>query len=140
MELPNNHYKDCAVEPIKVIKAMLTHEQFLGFLLGNVFKYRMRAGHKTEGDIEKALQYEDWYKEEKDVAPQKVLKNVTIRALAQTYGEDLSHVCAAAFVRKYFKPEIDFCERSGMTCIGIECPYLDLSVEQLVHKLGTSGN
>lgn len=65
MDTPNNHYRDCVIEPIKVIKAMLTHEQYLGYLLGNVIKYRFRNGHKTDGDLEKAMQYETWYKEER---------------------------------------------------------------------------
>lgn len=59
----NEHYKQCVIEPIVVIKSILTEEEYRGFLLGNVLKYRLRAGHKDEGDIDKALQYEQWYKE-----------------------------------------------------------------------------
>ena len=129
MELPNNHYKDCVVEPIKVIKAMLTHEQFLGFLLGNVFKYRMRAGHKTEGDLDKALQYEDWYKEEKDAEPK------TIRDLALANNKNLADLCAATYIRDNYKPELANCP-SETDCYNDVCPYLKLSIEQLVEKLG----
>ena len=61
---PKNHYGNCIFEPIDVIEKMLTPEQFDGFLLGNSFKYRLRAGYKDDPmkDITKALQYESWYK------------------------------------------------------------------------------
>ena len=63
LEMPDNHYKDCILEPIEVMRKILTEEQFNGFLLGNIIKYRFRAGHKTDGDLAKAMQYETWYKE-----------------------------------------------------------------------------
>lgn len=63
---PDNHYKNCVIEPIEVIEKSLTPEEFRGFLLGSVLKYRLRAGHKTEGDIEKAMQYEEWIKQLND--------------------------------------------------------------------------
>lgn len=59
------HYNSCAIEPIRAMQSLLTPEQFTGFLLGNVLKYRLRAGHKGDAkkDIEKALRYEQWLKE-----------------------------------------------------------------------------
>ena len=43
----------------------LTKEQFEGFLLGNIIKYRVRAGHKDDAkkDIDKAMRYEQWLRE-----------------------------------------------------------------------------
>lgn len=63
MDKPNNHYKNCVIEPIDVIKKVLSRKEYEGFLLGNVLKYRLRAGHKTEGDLEKAMRYEEWLRE-----------------------------------------------------------------------------
>lgn len=59
------HYKACIVEPILVMCATFTSEQFKGFLRGNALKYRLRAGHKEDvkADIDKALRYEHWLKE-----------------------------------------------------------------------------
>ena len=47
-------------ECIDVIKAMLTGEEFAGFLKGNIIKYRFRSDRKNgEEDIRKAEWYED---------------------------------------------------------------------------------
>lgn len=40
------HYKVGGIETIDFIKAKLTPEEYRGYLLGNVFKYASRAGHK----------------------------------------------------------------------------------------------
>ena len=40
------HYKVGGIETIDFIKAKLTPQEFRGYLLGNVFKYASRAGHK----------------------------------------------------------------------------------------------
>lgn len=57
------HYKKAAMQPIEVMQTLLSPEQFEGFLLGNVIKYRMRAQFKGQevSDHEKALQYAYWY-------------------------------------------------------------------------------
>lgn len=59
-----NHYKKAAMQPIEVMQTLMNHEQFLGFLMGNVIKYRMRAKYKgtTEQDRGKAKQYMYWYR------------------------------------------------------------------------------
>lgn len=55
------HYKDCVMEPIEVMQSVLSYPEFLGFLKGNIIKYRMRAQHKgKEEDIGKSLQYSYW--------------------------------------------------------------------------------
>lgn len=52
----NNPY-----EVIKVLKAWMTPEQYMGFLIGNVFKYLARAEHKSPAnpveDVKKASFY-----------------------------------------------------------------------------------
>ena len=57
------HYKKAAMQPVEVMQTLLTPEQFEGFLLGNVIKYRMRAPYKgqCESDLGKARQYAYWY-------------------------------------------------------------------------------
>ena len=61
------HYKVCeGLEVVDMIRAVLTPEQFSGYCLGNVIKYRMRAGKKTMSpmeDLGKAHVYETWLKE-----------------------------------------------------------------------------
>lgn len=47
------------VESIDIIASSMTYEQFKGFCLGNIIKYRMRAGNKDElnQDINKSNFY-----------------------------------------------------------------------------------
>lgn len=51
------------VESIDIIASYMTIEQFKGFCLGNIIKYRMRAGNKDElnQDINKANFYVDLF-------------------------------------------------------------------------------
>lgn len=52
------------VESIQVIARTMTVAEFKGFCLGNVLKYRLRAGKKSElATIEKDLAKADFYKE-----------------------------------------------------------------------------
>lgn len=52
-------------EAIEMICEILTEEEYIGYLKGNVLKYRLRAGKKdaAEADIAKALKYEQWLRE-----------------------------------------------------------------------------
>lgn len=54
------HYDAGGIETIKIIKAKLTPEQYLGYLLGNIIKYSCRANWKgdMQRDIEKAGLYQ----------------------------------------------------------------------------------
>lgn len=56
------HYKESAMEAIEVMQALMTYEQFEGFLMGNIIKYKMRAKYKGnyEEDMIKANQYAYW--------------------------------------------------------------------------------
>lgn len=60
------HYKG-AVEPLEVMSKLLTKEEFIGFLKGNMIKYSYRAGRKEgesgEKDRTKFLVYSDWLHE-----------------------------------------------------------------------------
>lgn len=60
-EVRPDYYKVAGMEAIDVIRASLTDEEFVGFVKGNVLKYRLRAGKKTDDpteDIRKAETYE----------------------------------------------------------------------------------
>lgn len=51
------HYKEMGVEPWTVMRAVLTHEEFVGFLKGNIIKYGMRQGKKDSHDADKCRHY-----------------------------------------------------------------------------------
>lgn len=49
-QVSGNHYKDMPIQPWTLMEAVLTHEEFRGFLKGNIIKYSMRAGRKDGSD------------------------------------------------------------------------------------------
>jgi hypothetical protein len=51
------HYKDMTIQPWAVMEAVLTHEEFVGFLKGNIIKYSLRQGKKDSPDADKAKHY-----------------------------------------------------------------------------------
>ena len=54
------HYNKGDIECIDAIEAMLTHEEFVGYLRGNSLKYRWRFRYKNGvQDLEKAEWYEN---------------------------------------------------------------------------------
>lgn len=57
-----SYYKDMVHEPIEVMKERMTHEQFEGFLWGNIIKYALRYSRKEEKKktAEKILEYASW--------------------------------------------------------------------------------
>ena len=60
-DLVNNppHYNKGEIECIDAIEAMLTHEEYVGYLRGNSLKYRWRFRYKNGiQDLEKAKWYE----------------------------------------------------------------------------------
>jgi hypothetical protein len=61
---PNHYGGDTVYETIKVLKAWLTHEEYVGFLKGNVIKYLSRATRKHDHNenVAKAT----WYQNELD--------------------------------------------------------------------------
>lgn len=55
-----SHYAGSAIECIDAMEAMMTHEQFIGYLRGNLFKYQWRYEKKNGiEDLKKA----QWYLE-----------------------------------------------------------------------------
>jgi hypothetical protein len=50
LQISGNHYKDMAIQPWELMQAVLTHEEFAGFLKGNIIKYSLRAGRKDGSD------------------------------------------------------------------------------------------
>ena len=55
----NKHYKDCLIELFYLMENVLTVEEFIGFIKGNLIKYAMRAPFKGDAkkDIEKYKYY-----------------------------------------------------------------------------------
>lgn len=56
------HYTVGGFEAIDVVRAKLTHEEFVGFCKGNVLKYLMRANYKEHHD--KDIGKAEWYMKE----------------------------------------------------------------------------
>jgi hypothetical protein len=61
-----SHYKDMGVQPWTVMEALLTREEFIGYLKGNLIKYGMRQGKKDSPDAEKWHHYNMKLKEIQD--------------------------------------------------------------------------
>ncbi|CAN7188223.1 DUF3310 domain-containing protein [Acidovorax sp. LjRoot117] len=58
-QVGGSHYKDMPLQPWDVMEAVLTPEEFRGYLKGNVIKYGMRAGRKDgTDDAGKAQHYQ----------------------------------------------------------------------------------
>lgn len=57
LQIGGQHYKDMGVQPWAVMEAVLTPEEFIGFLKGNCIKYGMRAGKKDSDDAGKFRHY-----------------------------------------------------------------------------------
>lgn len=58
IQVGGQHYKTMPVQPWDVMESVLTPEEFMGFLKGNVIKYSMRAGRKEgSDDANKARHY-----------------------------------------------------------------------------------
>ena len=61
----DKHYRNAVVEPILVMQALFSRDEFIGFLKGNILKYRLRAGHKggeieMKCELDKIHVYEMW--------------------------------------------------------------------------------
>ena len=63
-QVGGSHYKDMPVQPWTVMEAVLTRDEFVGFLKGNIIKYSMRQGRKDgSDDANKALHYAEKLKQ-----------------------------------------------------------------------------
>lgn len=58
-QVGGSHYKNMPIQPWDVMQAVMSKEEFVGFLKGNIIKYSMRAGQKAgaSDDGEKAMHY-----------------------------------------------------------------------------------
>ena len=54
-----SHYKTGKIECIEAMEAMLTDEEFIGYLRGNAFKYLWR--YRSKGKAYEDLQKAQWY-------------------------------------------------------------------------------
>jgi hypothetical protein len=50
MQVSGSHYKDMPIQPWHIMEAVMTPEEFIGFLKGNIIKYSLRAGRKDGSD------------------------------------------------------------------------------------------
>lgn len=57
IQVGGSHYKEMSVQPWHVMEAVLTREEFIGFLKGNLIKYAMRQGKKDSNDAGKWEHY-----------------------------------------------------------------------------------
>lgn len=48
-----SHYKELAIEPLEVMRGMMTKVEYKGFLKGNIIKYSIRQGNKKGESAEK---------------------------------------------------------------------------------------
>ena len=57
-QVGGDHYHQIGIQPWAVMESVLSREEFIGYLKGNIIKYGMRAGRK-EGtdDAAKAWHY-----------------------------------------------------------------------------------
>jgi len=56
----SSYYDAGGIETLEIIKAKITDEQYIGYLLGNAIKYTCRMMHKNDTidrDAEKAAMY-----------------------------------------------------------------------------------
>ena len=59
-QIGGTHYLDMPIQPWEAMRAWMTHEQFIGFLRGNVIKYVARFDAKGGlDDLRKAEHYLD---------------------------------------------------------------------------------
>jgi hypothetical protein len=63
LQVGGQHYKEMGMQPWDVMEAVLSREEFIGFLKGNIVKYSMRQGRKDSDDAGKALHYKMKLKE-----------------------------------------------------------------------------
>lgn len=56
-QVGGSHYKDMELQPWDVMESLLTPEEFVGFLKGNIIKYALRQGKKDSDDAGKAKHY-----------------------------------------------------------------------------------
>jgi len=57
-QVGGDHYTSMPMQPWELMEAVLTREEWIGFLKGNLIKYTLRAGRKPgSDDVAKARHY-----------------------------------------------------------------------------------
>ena len=56
-QVGGSHYKEMAVQPWEVMERLLSRNEFIGYLKGNIIKYGMRQGLKDSDDGGKLAHY-----------------------------------------------------------------------------------
>ena len=60
-----SYYANMPVQPISVMRSILTPNEFIGYLKGNIIKYAMRAGKKENTDDKAKFEtYKKWLHKE----------------------------------------------------------------------------
>ena len=67
LQAGGTHYKEMAVQPWTIMQQLLTEEEFMGYLKGNIIKYGMRQGRKDSPDAEKCQHYIQKLKEFREI-------------------------------------------------------------------------
>jgi hypothetical protein len=67
-QVGGTHYKSMAIQPWELMEILLTHEEFIGYLKGNIIKYALRQGLKDSDDIGKLRHYQQKLEEVKEAA------------------------------------------------------------------------
>lgn len=49
-QVGGDHYQQMPIQPWAIMEAVLTREEWIGYLKGNLIKYAMRTGHKEGSD------------------------------------------------------------------------------------------
>lgn len=57
LQFGGTYYKEMGVEPWAVMQAVLTPDEFTGYLKGCIIKYGMRQGKKDSPDADKCNHY-----------------------------------------------------------------------------------
>lgn len=59
-QVSGDHYKTLGIQPLEVMQYLLTAEEYVGFLKGNIIKYSIRQGRKDgSDDAGKAQHYKE---------------------------------------------------------------------------------
>jgi len=57
IQVGGTHYKDMPMQPWELMEVVLTDEEFIGYLKGNIIKYSLRNGKKDSDDAGKLWHY-----------------------------------------------------------------------------------
>lgn len=57
IQVGGTHYKDMPMQPWELMEVVLTEEEFIGYLKGNLIKYSLRNGKKDSDDAGKLWHY-----------------------------------------------------------------------------------